>query len=94
MLGYLPGTINSQNQIYIPSDLPPQEDNESHEIPHLDNQFLTKISKVDWLLTDQYDIAINSMGDFRLSNAMTNLIQALKLKIRTKQGTLQSTNIS
>ncbi|HLD91595.1 MAG TPA: hypothetical protein VI911_11410 [Patescibacteria group bacterium] len=86
--GYLPGTANSQNQIYIPINTPAEEDDRTFEIPYLDEKHLTKLSKVDWLLTDQGDLAINSVGDLRLSNGLTNLIQALKLKIKIKKGTL------
>ena len=88
MQGYLPGTVNSQNQIYIPTDAPADPDDRTFEISHLDEPVLTKLSKVDFLLTDDGDIALNSVGDFRLANGLTNLIQALKLKIQTKQGTL------
>ena len=88
MQGYLPGTVNSQNQIYIPTDLPADPDDRTFEISHLDEPVLTKLSKVDFLLTDSGDIALNSVGDFRLANGLTNLIQALKLKIQTKKGTL------
>ena len=86
--GFLPGTVNSQNQIYIPSSRPAQEDDRVFEISHLDEQNLTKVSKVDFLLTENFDIALNSLGDFRLSNGLTNLVQALKLKIRTRKGSL------
>lgn len=86
--GFLPGTVNSQNQIYIPSSRPSQEDDRTFEISHLDEPNLTKVSKVDFLLTDDFDIALNSLGDFRLANGLNNLVQALKLKIRTNKNTL------
>ena len=88
MQGYLPGTVNSQNQIYIPSNLPTDEDDRVFQISHLDEPNLTKVSKVDFLLTDNYDVALNSIGDFRLANGLTNLVQALRLKIITQRGTL------
>jgi len=88
MQGYLPGTVNSQNQIYIPSDVAVDADDRTFQISHLDEPNLTKVSKVDFLLTDNYDIALNSVGDFRLANGLTNLVQALKLKIITQKGTL------
>lgn len=86
--GFLPGTVNSQNQIYIPINAPSQPDDRTFEIPGISEQNLTKISKIDFLLTDSFDVAINDVGDFRLANGLTNLIQALKLKIKTKRGTL------
>lgn len=86
--GYLPGTVNSQNQIYIPIDAPSQE-NDGIRVPnHLDEDELTKISKIDWLISDEGDLIINQIGDVNLSNGLNNLIQALKLKVRTKKGTL------
>ena len=86
--GYLPGTVNSQNQIYLPVDFPSDPDDRTFEIANIPSTALNKLAKVDFLLTDNFDIAINSVGDFRLASGLTNLIQALKLKIRTKKGTL------
>ena len=88
MQGYLPGTVNSQNQIYIPVNQPSEDDDRAFEIPNLGDKNLTKVSKIDFLLTDDGDIALNALGDFRLANGLTNLIQALKIKIRTEKGTL------
>ena len=86
--GYLPGTVNSQNQIYIPMDRPSQVDDRIKTPSHLDEDLLTRVSKIDWLLTDDGDVAINQLGDFRLANGLNNLVQALKIKIRTQKGTL------
>jgi len=85
---YLPGTVNSQNQIYIPTSEPSESDDRTYEIPGISDNKLAKLSKVDILLTDNFDVAINSVGDFRLANGLTNLIQALKLKIRTQKGSI------
>jgi hypothetical protein len=86
--GYLPGTVNSQDQIYIPTNLPAQEDDRVAPIPAFENDKLTKISKVDWLLDDGGDIAINNVGDVRLANGLNNLVQALKLKVSIQKGSL------
>jgi hypothetical protein len=86
--GFLPGTVNSQNQIYIPTTEPAQEDDRIQTPTHLEQDQLTRISKIDFLLDDNGDLAVDQFGDFRLSNGLTNLVQALKLKVRTKQGTL------
>lgn len=85
---YLPGTVNSQQKIFIPSDLAvPQEPNIL--VPtSVAADTLVGLSKVDWLLTETGDIATNSFGDFRFSAGITNLIQALKLKIATPKGSL------
>jgi hypothetical protein len=88
IVGYLPGTVNSQDQIYIPSDLPADADDRIALPPAFDNDRLTKISRIDWLLTDDGDLAINGVGDFRIANGLNNLVQALKIKIRTKRGSL------
>jgi hypothetical protein len=85
---YLPGTMNSQNQLYIPTDKNSMVDDRTWGISSLDNQNLVAISKIDFLLTDQNDLAINSLGDFRLASGLTNLIQAFKLKVITTKGTL------
>lgn len=88
MQGFLPGTVNSQNQIFLPVNASPLEDDRTHNINGLTDPYLTKISKIDWLLKDDGDIALDSLGDLRLANGLTNLIQSLKLKIRTKKGSL------
>lgn len=83
---YLPGTVNSQQKIFIPSDLElPQEPNIL--VPtSVAQDPLVGLSKVDWLLTDKGDIAVNSFGDFRFSAGITNLIQAIKIKLGTEKG--------
>lgn len=83
---YLPGTVNSQQKIYIPSDV--QVPNDPNIIPPASTASdpLVAMSKVDWLLTENGDVAVNSFADVRLSAGMTNIIQALKLKIATPRG--------
>ena len=88
MKGYLPGTVNSQDQIFIPTNAPSDTDDRITIPPAFRNDQLTKISKIDLLLTDAGDLAINGVGDFRLANGLNNLVQALKIKVRTKKGTL------
>jgi hypothetical protein len=88
MRGYLPGTVNSQNQIYLPTNDATDTDDRTFEIPTLDQPYLTKISKIDWMLDDSGDVVLDSVGDFRLANGLNNLVQALKLKIKTQKGTL------
>lgn len=85
---YLPGTVNSQQKIFIPSDLAvPQEPNIL--VPtSVAQDPLVGLSKVDWLLTETGDIATNSFGDFRFAAGITNIIQALKLKIATPKGSM------
>jgi hypothetical protein len=85
---YLPGTVNSQDQIYIPSNQPAQADDRVQEIPAFKNDKITKISKVDWLLDESGDVAINNFGDFRLANGLNNLLQALRIKVLTQKNTI------
>lgn len=85
---YLPGTVNSQQKIFIPSDLAVSDDPRIIVPPSTQSDPLVGLSKVDWLLTDAGDIAVNSYGDVRLAAGMTNLIQALKIKIGTQKGTI------
>ncbi len=85
---YLPGTVNSQQKIFIPSDLPVPNDPNIIVPSSTSGDPLTGLSKVDWLLTDSGDLAINNYGDFRLAYGMTNIIQALKIKLGTVTNTM------
>lgn len=86
--GYRSGTFNSQNLIWIPTDTEATPDKRSNLIPFLPKDDLNVISNVDFLLTEDGDLAISSSGEFRLANGMTNLIQAIRLKINTERGRL------
>lgn len=85
---YLPGTVNSQQKIFIPSNIPVPEDDNIVIPPSTVGDPLVSLSKVDWLLTDSGDIAVNNYGDFRFSSGITNIIQALKIKIGTSKGSV------
>jgi hypothetical protein len=80
---YLPGTVNSQDQIFVPSDLAASDTVLSRPVPATKGDPLVGLSKIDWLLTDSGDVATDAYGDFRLSFGITNLIQALKMKFAT-----------
>lgn len=82
---YLPGTVNSQQKIFIPSNLPVDQSISVIAPSSTLSDPLTGVSKVDLLLTDSGDLAVNNYGDFRLSSGMTNLIQALKIKFGTQR---------
>jgi hypothetical protein len=88
MQAYLPGTVNSQDQIFIPSDLPVPEDLATRPVPATKDDELTGLSKIDILLGDDNDIAVDAFGDLRLSYGLTNIFQALKLKFITEPGQL------
>jgi hypothetical protein len=83
---YLPGTVNSQQKIFIPSNAEVNQDPNIPTPASLSGDPLVGMSKVDWLLTDTGDLAVNSYGDFRFSAGMTNLIQAIKIKLGTQKG--------
>lgn len=85
---YLPGTVNSQQKIFIPSDLPIPQDSSIIPPASTSNDPLTGLSKVDWLQTEAGDIAVNNYGDFRYSNGITNIIQALRIKFASVAGTV------
>ena len=85
---FLPGTVNSQNQIYIPSDENVDPEPRTYDIPFLKGDDLTGFSKIDWLLDDNGDIVLNSFGEVALANGLNNLVQALKMKVQTQKGSL------
>jgi hypothetical protein len=86
--GYTPGTVNSQDQIYIPTDLPAEPDDYARQVPGIEVSTIVGLSKIDILLTEDFDIAINNQGDMRLAAGLTNLIQALKIKLFTERGSV------
>lgn len=85
---YLPGTVNSQQKIYIPSNIS-VSDTPTVIVPAIASvDPLTGMSGVDILLASTGDLAINNFGDFRLSYGMTNIVQALNIKMGTQAGTV------
>lgn len=85
---YLPGTVNSQQTIYIPSDLVIDVQPSITPPASTTADPLVALSNVDLLLTSSGDLAINNYGDFRFSYGMTNLNQALAIKFGTVPGTV------
>ncbi len=88
MRAYLPGTVNSQDQIYVPSNLPATDTVLSRPVPATKGDPLVGLSKIDWLLTDSGDLATDAFGDFRLAFGMSNIMQALKMKFATPPSVL------
>jgi len=88
--GFLPNTVNSQMQIYIPSDIePPEEDFRVKSIPGVDYfDPLVRTGGVDLLLTQSGDLVITPDGDSRLAVGLTNLIQKVRLALATPRGSL------
>lgn len=87
---YLPGTVNSQNQIYIPSNETIEEQSRTFDIPYLKGDTLTDLSKIDWLLSEKGDLVINSFGDANLATGTVNLIQILRMMVVTRKGEILS----
>lgn len=87
---FLPGTVNSQQQIYIPSDVEPaEEDFLVRSIPGVDYfDPLVRSGGIDLLLTQDGDLVITPDGDGRLAIGLTNLIQKARLAIGTPRGSL------
>lgn len=86
---YLPGTVNSQQVIYIPSDSPAPSDPQTKGIPGIDIfDPLLQVSGVDLLLTSNGDLAITPDGDCKLAYGLQNIVQTVKIAISTPQGSL------
>lgn len=87
---YLPDTVNSQQLIYVPSDIEPDA-NEwfTKSIPGVD-QFdrILQSGGVDLLLTSTGDLAVTPDGDCRLAVGLTNIIQRIRIAIGTPRGSL------
>jgi hypothetical protein len=86
---FLPDTVNSQQLIYIPSDIPIEDNSELAKIPGIDAfDDLLEVGGVDMLLTTQNDLAVTNDGDCRLAYGMSALVQRAKIALGTPQGTL------
>jgi len=89
--GFLPGTVNSQQIIYIPSDQDPQsnEDFRTKSIVGVDSYDpMLAIGGIDFLLTPKNDLVIAPDGDNRWAVGLVNITQAVRLAVQTRRGTL------
>lgn len=91
---FLPGTVNSNMMIAIPSKVPVNIPGSIQVNPDLqDLTSIAAIAKVDFLLATKstyggyYDLAFGA-GDILLSSGMNNLVQAGLIKLLTKQNEL------
>lgn len=86
---YLPGTVNAQQKIYVPSSLPVAQTQGQvnvilPEIVQLSGDPLAQISGVDWLIDQSSgDLVIDQYGNFQLAYGITNIIQWLYLLFST-----------
>jgi hypothetical protein len=87
---FLPDTVNSMMQIYIPSaEDPADQDYRTKSIPGVDYfDPLVEAAGVDLLLTESLDLAITPDGDCRLAVGLANLIQTARIRLSTPQGNL------
>jgi hypothetical protein len=86
---FLPGTVNSQQLIYIPSTLNPRQDPKIAKVPAINElDPLLDIGGMDLLLTPSGDLAITPTGDCKLAYGMQNIVQRVKLALSTRQGEL------
>lgn len=89
MRAYLPGTVNSQDQIFIPSTLAAAEVSEvTGEAGEAGADPLSIMSGVSWMITEDGDLALDSYGDFRLVGGLSNLIQSLRMAFGTRKGSV------
>jgi hypothetical protein len=82
---YLAGTINSQQKIFVPSILAsPDQTGINIVLPGITAKDpLTGLSKIDWLLQESGDVALDNFGNFKYSYGLTNIVQALRVKFGT-----------
>jgi hypothetical protein len=87
---FKPNTINSSFYIMIPSTLPLDDTSKSDTPWFLQGSDGTdKRQKVDLNIDENGDLNFNSTGDLQLSYAMTNAVQAIKLKMMVEAGELR-----
>ena len=89
--GYLTGTINSQNQLWIPSNRNPidEEDVITKDVPGIDNTDpMVGVGGVDLLQDNQGNLVIEG-GDIRLVSGMANIVQWVRTLLGLHQGDLQ-----
>lgn len=86
---FLPGTVNSQQSVFIPSDIQAPEDPRTKQVPGVDDfDGLLQVSGIDLLLTPSGDLAITPDGDCRVAFGLQNVIQTVKLALGTPRGSL------
>lgn len=87
---FLPGTVNSQMLIYIPSDKDPTSfDFKGKTIPGV-NEFdaMFQIGGADLLLTQSNDLVVTPDGDQRLAIGLANIVQDTRIRLGLQKGKL------
>lgn len=87
--GFLPGTVNSQMLVYLPSDQAPDGSFRVTGVPDA-AQFgaLTSTGGVDLLLDPANDLIVTPDGDARWAVGLTNIIQQFRLILGCTRGSL------
>jgi hypothetical protein len=86
---FLPGTVNSQQLIYIPSNKASGTDLRTIDIPGVNiYDPLLQVGGTDLLLTQSMDLALDPGGDVKISYGLQNIIQTIQLALSTPQGSL------
>jgi hypothetical protein len=86
---FLPGTVNSQQIIYIPSDRPSTQEDTSKSVPGVnDFDHMLALGGVDLLLDKDGDLVITPDGEAKLAFGLTNLVQYVRISLSTMKGSL------
>jgi hypothetical protein len=86
---YLPGTTNSTQVIYIPSNGIQSLDESVANIPGIDPYDpLLKVGGIDWLLTTDMDLVVAPYGDNPLATGLISLVQNALVAFKTQKGDL------
>lgn len=88
---FLPNTVNSQQTIFIPSDVEADDtDFRYKSIPGVDYfDPLVRAGGVDLLLTASGDLVVTPDGDGRLAVGLTNIVQKVRIVLNTPRGSLR-----
>ena len=85
---FSPGTVNSSQLIYIPSDLPVNSDFVNPETDSSDAQTLLDRGGQDILLNGEGDIVVEDDGTTRWASGMQSLIQKVNIALNCPKGSL------
>lgn len=90
LFAFLPGTVNSLQLIYIPSEKAAADTSlEARPNPDIDEfDALLRVGGVDLLLSESGDLAITKDGDCRLAQGLANIVQRARLAMDTPIGSL------
>ncbi len=86
---FLPGTVNSQQAIYIPSQDAASVPDDLDSLAGVD-QFdpLLRVAGVDFLMTEKNQLIITPYGDTRWAYGLQNLVQYLRIALNTPKNAL------